>query len=135
MARDQPSSTRRVSYPDETDSEASLAALSLNVAGTAIGADSVMAQALAGAGGVVGTSDISNLTIDGVPIAVTGDPNQTIGMPGGMLVINERQVSLDGTTVVNALHAIVSGVADVMIGSATAGPSGGEAKAVQATTF
>jgi len=124
-----------ISYPDETDSEASLAALSLNVAGTAIGADSVMAQALAGAGGVVGTSDISNLTIDGVPIAVTGDPNQTIGMPGGMLVINERQVSLDGTTVVNALHAIVSGVADVMIGSATAGPSGGEAKAVQATTF
>ena len=124
-----------ISYPDEIDSEASLAALSLNVAGTSIGADSVMARAMAVAGGVVGTSDISNLSIDGVPIAVTGDPNQTIGIPGGVLVINEQQVSSDGTTVVNALHAIVSGVTDVVIGSATAGATGGAAQAVQATTF
>ena len=124
-----------ISYPDQIDSEASLASLSLNVAGTSIGADAVMARAMAVAGGVVGTSNIDGLSINGVPVPVTGDPNQTIGIPGGVLVINEQQVSGDGTTVVNALHATVTGIADVVIASATAGASGGNAKAVQATTF
>jgi hypothetical protein len=124
-----------IGYPDQIDSEASLASLSLNVAGTSIGADAVMARAMAVAGGVVGTSNIDGLSINGVPVPVTGDPNQTIGIPGGVLVINEQQVSGDGTTVVNALHATVTGIADVVIASATAGASGGNAKAVQATTF
>jgi len=124
-----------IGYPDQIDSEASLASLSLNVAGTSIGADAVMARAMAVAGGVVGTSNIDGLSINGVPVPVTGDPNQTIGIPGGVLVINEQQVSGDGTTVVNALHAIVDGVADVVVASATAGASGGNAKAAQATTF
>jgi hypothetical protein len=124
-----------IGWPDQVASEASLAALDLSIAGISIGADFVMARALAvfGAPGV-GTSNIDNLSIDGVPIPVTGDPNQTIGLPGGVLVINEQQVSQDGTsTVVNALHAIVYGVADVVVASATAGTSGGEAKAVQAS--
>jgi hypothetical protein len=124
-----------IGYPDEIDSEASLAALSLNLAGTNIGADFVMARAMTVAGSVVGISNIDNLSINGVPVPVTGDPNQTIGIPGGVLVINEQQVSGDGTTVVNALHAIVDGVADVVVASATAGSSGGSAKAAQATTF
>ena len=124
-----------IGYPDQIDSEASLASLSLNVAGTSIGADAVMARAMAVAGGVVGTSNIDGLSINGVPVPVTGDPNQTIGIPGGVLVINEQQVSGDGTTVVNALHAIVDGVADVVVASATAGASGGNAKAAQATGF
>ena len=124
-----------IGYPDQIDSEASLASLSLNVAGTSIGADAVMARAMAVAGGVVGTSNIDGLSINGVPVPVTGDPNQTIGIPGGVLVINEQRVSADGTTVVNALHAIVDGVADVVVASATAGASGGNAKAAQATTF
>jgi hypothetical protein len=34
--------------------------------------------------------------------------------------------------VVNALHATIAGVADVVVASATAGASRGEAKAVQA---
>jgi hypothetical protein len=124
-----------IGYPDQIDSEASLASLSLNVAGTSIGADAVMARAMAVAGGVVGTSNIDGLSINGVAIPVTGDPNQTIGIPGGVLVINEQQVSGDGTTVVNALHVIVDGVADVVVASATAGASGGNARAAQATTF
>jgi len=124
-----------IGYPDEIDSEASLAALRLTVAGTSIGADFIMARAMTLAGGVVGTSNIDNLSINGVPVPVTGDPNQTIGIPGGVLVINEQRVSADGTTVVNALHAIVDGVADVVVASATAGASGGNAKAAQATTF
>ena len=49
------------------------------------------------------------------------------------MIINEQRVSPDGTTVVNALHAVISGVADVVAASATAGASGGEAKAVQAS--
>lgn len=125
-----------IGWPDQVASEASLAALSLNVAGVNIGADFVMAEVLAvfGAAGV-GTSIIDNLSINGLPVSVTGDPNQTIYVPGGVVIINEQQVLADGTTVVNALHAMISGVADVVVASATAGASGGEAKAVQATTF
>ena len=110
-----------IGWPDQVASEASLAALTLRVAGTTIGADSVMARALAvlgGAGG--GASDIANLSINGVPIPVSGAPNQTIYIPGGRVVINEHQ-ALPTATVVNALHVVVSGVADVVIASATAG--------------
>jgi len=122
-----------IAYPDQIDSEASLAALALNVAGTSIGADFVMSRATAVAGTAAGTSNIDGLSINGAPIAVTGDPNQTIGIPGGLVVLNEQQSLPDGTLVVNALHAIVSGVADVAVASATAGFSGGSAKAVQAS--
>ena len=122
-----------IGYPNQIDSEASLAALDLNVAGTSIGADFVMSRATAVVGSAVGTSNIDGLSINGVPIPVTGDPNQTIGIPGGSVVLNEQQSLPDGTLVVNALHAIVSGVADVAVASATAGFSGGSAKAVQAS--
>ena len=122
-----------IGYPDQIDSEASLAALALNVAGTSIGADFVMSRATAVAGGATGASNIDGLAINGVPIPVTGDPNQTIGIPGGSVVLNEQQSLPDGTLVVNALHALVSGVADVAVASATAGFSGGSAKAVQAS--
>jgi len=122
-----------IGYPDQIDSEASLAALALNVAGTSIGADFVMSRATAVVGSAVGTSNIDGLSINGVPILVTGDANQTIGIPGGSVVLNEQRSLPDGTLVVNALHATVSGVADVAVASATAGFSGGSAKAVQAS--
>jgi hypothetical protein len=122
-----------IGYPDQIDSEASLAALALNVAGTSIGADFVMSRATAVAGGASGASSIDGLSVNGVPIPVTGYPNQTIGIPGGTLVLNQQQTLPDGTLVVNALHAIVSGIADVAVASATAGLSGGGAKAVQAS--
>ena len=122
-----------IGYPDQIDSEASLAALALNVAGTSIGADFVMSRATATASSAAGVSNIDGLAINGVPIWVSGAPNQTIGIPGGLLVLNEQQSLPDGTLVVNALHAIVSGVADVAVASAMAGLSGGSAKAVQAS--
>jgi hypothetical protein len=110
-----------IGWPDQVASEASLGALALSVAGTTIGADVVMARARAVLGrGGAGTSDIANLSINGAPIPVSGAPNQTIFIPGGRVVINEQQTSLT-STVVNALHVIVDGVADVVIGSATAG--------------
>jgi hypothetical protein len=109
------------SYSDEVDSAASLANLGLTVAGISITADSVVAEAsqvLGGAGS--GSSYITNLAINGVPVTVSGDPNQTIPIPGGQLVINEQTISSTGSTVVNAIHLTVNGVADVVMASATA---------------
>jgi hypothetical protein len=112
------------SYPDEVDSGASLANVSLTVAGVAISADSATARAsqVLGAAGS-GSSTIDNLAINGVSVVVTGAPNQTISIPGGQMVINEQTISSTGTAVVNALHVTVNGVADVVIASATAGIS------------
>jgi hypothetical protein len=110
-----------IGWPDQVVSEASLADLGLTVGGITISADLVMAEATAllGAAGS-GTSLLDNLSINGVPVSVSGVPNQIYEIPGGRVVINEQQSS-PGGMVVNALHVIVSGVADVVIGSATAG--------------
>src|SRR6266852_37843 len=117
-------STDTISWVDEVDSEASLTNLNMTVAGIGITADSVMAQAsqLLGTAGS-GSSILSNLSIDGTPIAVTGDPNQTIWVPGGQVIINEQTISPTGTAVVNALHVAITGVTDVVVASATAGIS------------
>src|SRR5260370_6730077 len=111
-----------ISWPDEVDSAVSLANLNMSVAGIGISADSVYSAAsqVLGAAGS-GTSYIDNLSINGMPVAVTGDPNQTVPIPGGQVVINEQTISSTGTAVVNALHVTVTGVADVVIASATAG--------------
>lgn len=112
-----------IGWPDEVDSEAALGNLNLTVAGVGITADSAMARAssvLGGAGS--GSSTIGGLSINGTPVNVTGDPNQTVAIPGGQMVINEQRVSPSGITV-NALHVIVNGVADVVIATATAGIS------------
>jgi hypothetical protein len=111
-----------IGWPDQVASEASLANLNLIVAGISISADSILARAsqVSGAAGT-GSSNISNLSINGTPIAITGSPNQSVPIPGGQLVINEQTISSTGTAVVNALHVTVAGVADVVIVSATAG--------------
>ena len=110
-----------IGWPDEVASESSLASLQLTVGLTGISADFVMARTQAVLDGpATASSIIDNLSINGVPVAVTGSPNQRISIPGGYLVINEQTVSL-GVTTVNALHAKVLGVADVVIASATAG--------------
>src|SRR5216683_3137063 len=117
-------SATTIGYPNEVDSAASLAGLNLNVAGVGVSADFVMAEAsqvLGATGG--GTSYIDNLSVNGSPMAVTGQPNQTVAIPGGQIVINEQTISQSGATVVNALHVIVNGVANVVIASATAGIS------------
>src|SRR5947209_586590 len=97
-------STDTISWVDEVDSEASLTNLNMTVAGS-------------------GITTLSNLAINGTPIAVTGDPNQTIWVPGGQVIINEQTISPTGAAVVNALHVAMTGVADVVIASATAGIS------------
>lgn len=112
------------SYSNEVDSAASLANLGLTVAGITISADSLTSQAsqVLGAAGS-GASSISNLAINGVPVNVTGDPNQSVAIPGGQMVINEQTISSTGGIVVNAVHVVVNGVADVVLASAAAGIS------------
>lgn len=113
-----------ISWADEVDSQASLGNLSMTVAGVGITADFVMAQAsqVLGAPGS-GSSTLTNLAINGTPIAVNGAPNQAIWIPGGQVILNEQTISSTGTAVVNALHVVVTGVADVVVASATAGIS------------
>jgi len=107
--------------PDSVASEASLADAGLAVAGNFISAAFVMATALAPAGGSpVGTSEIDGLSINGVPVTVTGQPNQTVWLLGGRVILNEQVPTSTGTTV-NAVHVIVSGVADVVLATASAG--------------
>ncbi len=115
-------SASTIAWPNEVASQASLANLNLGLAGIGITADSVLAQAsqVAGAAGT-GTTTIDNLLVNGVPVAITGAPNQIVAIPGGQLIINEQTISSTGTAVVNALHVTVAGVADVVIASATAG--------------
>jgi hypothetical protein len=112
------------SYPDQVDSQASLANLGLTIAGVTFTADSVVAEAsqVLGAAGT-GSSYIDNLAINGVPVTVTGDPNQTIQIPGGQLILNEQTISSTGGATVNAIHVEINGVADVVIASAAAGIS------------
>ena len=109
-----------IGWPDQVDSEASVSDLAIKVGTTTIGADFIMARTSA----LLGLSNTNNVSVDtlsinGVQVAVTGNPNQTINIPGGRLVINEQPSSSAGT-VVNALHISVAGVADVVVASATA---------------
>lgn len=109
-----------IGWSDQSTSQASLADLGMAVAGIGISADFVMASATAAAGSAArAASLIENLAINGVPVAVSGAPNQVVGIPGGSVVINE-QVASAGGIAVNALHVIVNGLADVVVGSATA---------------
>jgi len=109
-----------IGWPNAVASEASLADLALNVAGSTIGAGFVMARAAVqqGAAGT-GAVSIEGLSINGVAIPVTGAPNQIVAIPGGRMVINEQQNSAT-SAVTNALHIVVTGVADVVVGSAIA---------------
>jgi hypothetical protein len=110
-----------IGWPDQVKSEASLANLMVTVGAVTVGAEFVMARAsaLLGAPGT-GAVDIEGLSINGVPITITGLPNQIVSIPGGRVVINE-QSSSPSATVINALHIAVTGVADVVVASATAG--------------
>lgn len=106
---------------DYVHSEASLGKLNLGVVGNAISADFVMARAQSFASGAsMGASEIANLRVNGSPISVTGAPNQVIDLLGGRITLNEQQAS-GGGMVVNAMHIVVYGVADVVVGSASSG--------------
>ena len=110
---------------DRSRSEASTANVDLTVGGQHVTASFLMARAEAvcarNGAETSGSSDIADLTLNGQSISVSGQPNQTVLLPGGLgrIVINE-QTSSPGAITVNALHVVVTGVADVIISSAHA---------------
>jgi hypothetical protein len=95
---------------DATDAESSLANVALTISGNQITADFLMAQSTASCGSgpaVTGSSQLSNLVINGQTITVTGVPNQTVTLPNGTAIINEQVSSVLGSIgelTVNALH-------------------------------
>jgi len=104
-------------------SEASVAQLSLTAGGNTISAGFLMARAEArctdGGATTSGSSELAELTINNAAIVVSGQPNQTILLPNGRVVINE-QTTAPGDITVNALHVVVNGIADVVVSSAHA---------------
>jgi len=110
-----------MAWPDQVVSQVSLTSVGVEIGAARIAADTVIATAQAALDAPASASSlIGNLSINGVPVAVTGEPNQRVSIPGGQLVINEQRMSSSGMTV-NALRATVAGLADVVIASATAG--------------
>ena len=109
-----------IGWIDQVASEASMGRLSITIAGTTISADFVQARAtsVAGAAGHRASS-VTGLTINGAAVAVSGEPNESITIPGGVVVVNE-QASSGSTIVVNALHIVIDGAADLVIASARA---------------
>src|SRR5713101_4277039 len=87
-----------------------------------ITADFLDAHSLATCTGVSGGSEIANLQVAGQQITVTGQPNQTVSVPGVLtLVINEQMTSSSGGTesiTVNALDLTVLNGIRVIVSSA-----------------
>lgn len=109
-----------VGGPDQVTSEASVADLNVTIAGLNVRAEFAMARTRATAAGEPAPSaQIRGLTINGVPVDVSGAPNQTVPLGIGRIVINEQQTSA-GTSTVTALHVVVDGVADVVVAAASA---------------
>ena len=122
-----------VAQGNSSSAEASVASANLTVAGNALQADLLRSQAEAtcngGQASASGSSEVAGLVINGTVIAVSGNPNQTVDLPGLRVVINEQSGSANGNRsdiTVNALHVTafdpVSGqtLADVIISSAHA---------------
>ena len=105
-------------------SEVSVAELSLTVAGNTISAGLLQARAAAvcGDGGATatGSSDIAALSVNGQTVTVSGEPNQTVPLLVGEVIINEQTSNGAGDITVNALHIKVPGAADVIVSSAHA---------------
>jgi hypothetical protein len=109
-----------IGWPDQVASEASMAGLALTIAGNTVSADFIMARALSVVGATgTGAVTIGGLSINGLPVSISGSPNQQVAIPGGLVVINEQKTSSAGT-VVNALHIMIDRTADVVIASAAA---------------
>lgn len=108
-----------VGQTNNSDSSACVANLSLSIDLISIGADALCAYAHADCTRVSGHSDIAGLTVNGIPITVTGAPNQTLQLLVGTLTINEQVLGNDSITV-NALHLKINGLEDVIIGHAEA---------------
>jgi autotransporter-associated beta strand protein len=114
-----------VGQVDRTRSETSAGNVAITANGVLIEADFAMARALAvfqpgGSTGLSGAAEIGVLHVAGTPVVVTGEPNQTVTLPNGRLIINE-QVSTATSITVNALHLVLDGGGEIFVASARAG--------------
>jgi hypothetical protein len=119
---------------NSSSAEATVASVSFTVAKNSIQADLLRSQAEAtcdgsGTASASGSSELAGLVINGQPITVTGEPNQTVRLPFLTVVINEQSGSASGNQAaitVNALHVTAFDplggptLADVVISSAHA---------------
>lgn len=113
----------------DTRTEASMADVTVNSGANVIAVSFAMSEAAAecllGAAQTSGFTSVNGLTINNVPVEVTGAANQTVGFAGGKVIINEQSTkSVAGgrasTLTVNAVHVIGNGV-DAVIGASNAG--------------
>lgn len=123
-----------VAQGNSSSAEASVASANLTVAGNTIQADLLRSQAQASCDGAgqasaSGSSELAGLVINSQAITVSGQPNQTVNLPGLTVVINEQSGSASGNRsdiTVNALHVTAFNpttgqpLADVVISSAHA---------------
>jgi hypothetical protein len=110
-----------------THSESSAGGVEVEAGVYSISADLVMSRANADNQGgwvILGArSHVDGLLLNGLPVVVTGDPNQVVPLVGGQLVLNEQTSSTTGlmkTITVTALHLTVGDV-DVKVGTSKAG--------------
>ena len=113
-----------VGQGDNSSSEASASGLVVTIGGTLINADFVLARAVArcmsGAPLLNGQTEIDGLTINGVPVNVTGAANQTIALTGGGQVVLNEQSTGQGAITVTAIHVNIPGVGDITVATAHA---------------
>jgi len=110
-------------FDQHAESQAAVADVTL-LPGTPnqITAEFLQAHSLATCTGVSGDSDIAKLQLAGQDVVVSGQPNQTVSIPGVLtLVINEQTTSSSGGTqsiTVNALDLTLVNNIEVIVSSA-----------------
>jgi hypothetical protein len=75
-----------------------------------------------------GSISITNLTINGAVVTVTGEPNQTVLVPGGYIVFNEQTVVIgngDADIMITAMHVYIDGCMNGAFGIVKAGITAG----------
>jgi hypothetical protein len=98
--------------------EASVASVGVNAAGQSVSATFLMARASASCtdskASVSGSAEVVDLVVNGQTIAVTGQVNQRVDLPGGgVVILNEQVASVHdghGDITVNALHIVIPGL-------------------------
>jgi hypothetical protein len=104
----------------DASSESSVANAAIAVGGVGITASLLSSQTdancLGGPPSLSGSSTITDLEINGETVSISGAPNQTITLLGGLVrvVINEQTRTANSIDV-SALHITVGGITDVVV--------------------
>ena len=106
----------------ESKSTASTKDLTIDLGGgNTIHADTLRSESTSLCSGSTGTADIQGLTVNGSPVSSAAPPNTTFHSGPLVINVNEqiRNATADGRVLtVNAVHASLPGVADVVLSSA-----------------